>query len=77
VRHPLDIENGYSNLELLVRQAKDEISGWRATIQKDIEAWCHDKGFTPARAEDTLALVDGLKTRGVKSFEGLGIKVTL
>lgn len=60
-----------------MRQVEDKMDKLGRDLKKDIERWTAENGFTPADRTSALALVDELKSRGVKSFEGLGIKVEL
>jgi len=67
---------GESDLEMLLRGAQDNISRWRGELQEKIEAWVSEQGYAPLKEKAALALIDELRSRGVKSFDGLGIKVT-
>lgn len=66
-----------SNLALLLRSARENIADWQKELQEKIEKWTRENGYTPADKTAALALIDELKVRGVKSFRGLGIDVTL
>lgn len=63
--------------DALFERVRRNVAEWSADLQKKIEVWCSEQGYSPLKEKGALSLIDELKTRGVKRFKGLGIEVEL